>query len=109
MAETQPCLEKIDELLADLGRALADHDWEALTKLCEQVNPTVEPVIRGLETGILQAGPVRTRLQELQQFLDAATDGATRARREAADALRSINRNSNAARAYQDISVNRPK
>lgn len=109
MADTQACLDKIDQLLADLGRALADQDWETLTELCGQVKSTVEPVIQGLEAGTLAAEPVRTRLQELQKFLDAANDGAARARAEAVEALKGINRNSSAAKAYQNISSNRPK
>jgi len=109
MADTQACLDKVDELVADLGRALADQDWESLTVLCGQVKSTVEPVIQGLEAGVLEAEPVRTRLQELQQFLDAANDGAARARTEAVEALKDINRNSSAAKAYQSISSNRPK
>jgi len=109
MADTQACLDKVDQLVADLGRALADRDWEALTELCAQVKPGVEPLIQGLEAGALEAEAVRTRLQELQQFLDAANDGAVQARKEAADALKGINRNSSAAKAYQNISSNRPK
>ena len=109
MADTQACLNKVDQLLADLGRALADQDWEALTELCTQVKPAVEPLIQGLETGALEAEPVRTRLQELQQFLDAANDGAAQARKEAVEALKGVNRNSTAAKAYQNISSNRPK
>ncbi len=109
MADTRACLDKVDQLLADLGRSLADQDWESLTELCGQVKPAVEPLIQGLESGDLEAEPVRTRLQELQQFLDAANDGAGRARQEAADALKGIHRNSSAAKAYQNISSNRPK
>ncbi len=109
MADTQAHLDKVDQVLADLGQALADQDWDALTELCGHIKPAIEPLIEGLEAGVVDAELVRTRLQELQQFLDAANDGASRARKEAVDALKGINRNSNAAKAYQNISSNRPK
>jgi hypothetical protein len=48
-------------------------------------------------------------LQELQQFIDAADESARIARKEAEDGLKGVNRNRSAAKAYQNVSSNRPK
>lgn len=109
MADPQAHLDHLDRLMANLGRALADRDWEAITELNEQVKPAVEPMMAALEAGELDAEPVRLRLQELQQFIDAADESARIARKEAEDDLRGVNRNRSAAKAYQNVSSNRPK
>ncbi|MHA7924183.1 MAG: SOS cell division inhibitor [Marinobacter sp.] len=109
MADAQAHLDHLDQLMADLGRALADKDWEAMTSLNEQVKPAVEPLMAALEAGELEAEPVRLRLQELQQFIDAADESARIARKEAEDGLKGVNRNRSAAKAYQNVSSNRPK
>ena len=109
MADAQAHLDHLDRLMADLGRGLEDKDWEAMTSLNEQVKPAVEPLMAALEAGELEAEPVRLRLQELQQFIDAADESARIARKEAEDGLKGINRNRSAAKAYQNVSSNRPK
>lgn len=109
MADAQAHLDHLDQLMADLGRALADKDWEAMTSLNEQVKPAVDPLMAALEAGELEAEPVRLRLQELQQFIDAADESARFARKEAEDGLNGVNRNRSAAKAYQNVSANRPK
>ncbi|MGO1501030.1 MAG: SOS cell division inhibitor [Marinobacter sp.] len=108
-SEQQPRLDRLDQLMADLGRALADQNWDALVSLNTQVEPAVEPLMTALAAGNLDPELVRTRLEELRQFMDAAGEGATRAKAEAEQALKGVNRNSNAARAYQNISTARPK
>ncbi|MBW4933722.1 SOS cell division inhibitor [Marinobacter sp. F4206] len=109
MADPQSYLDHVDQLMASMGRALSDQDWDELARLNGQVRPAVEPLMAALEAGTVAAEPVRTRLQELQQLVDAANQGATRARQEAQDALKGVNQNSHAAKAYQNISSNRPK
>lgn len=109
MADTQADFDNLDRLMTALGRALSDQNWEELSRLNSQVKPTVEPLMAALEAGEVEAEPVRLRLEELQQFVDAANAGATRARREAQDQLKGVNQNRSAAKAYQNVSSNRSK
>jgi len=109
MADPQAHLDHLDRLMADLGRALAEKDWDAMAELNEQVKPAVEPLMAALEAGEVDSEPVRLRLQELQQFIDAADESARMARKEAEDGLKGVNRNRSAAKAYQNVSSNRPK
>jgi recombinational DNA repair ATPase RecF len=109
MADLQAQLEHLDQLLADLGRALADQDWEAMSELNNRVKPAIEPLMAALEAGELEPEPVRLRLEELQQFIDAADESARIARKQAEDGLKGVNRNRSAAKAYQNVSSNRPK
>lgn len=108
-SELQTHLDSLDQLMADLGCALRDQDWDALVRLNEQVKPAVEPLMAALEAGQIDPERVRTRLEELRQFMDAAGDGATRAKAEAEQALKGVNRNRSAAKAYQNVSTSRPK
>ncbi|KAA1174769.1 SOS cell division inhibitor [Marinobacter salinexigens] len=107
MADVKAHLDKLDRLMGDLGRALADSDWEALAKLNAEVKPSVEPLMASLAAGEVDAETVRTRLQEIQQFVDAANASAEKARNEAREALKGVNQNRNAARTYQNVSTNR--
>ncbi|HDZ38095.1 MAG TPA: SOS cell division inhibitor [Marinobacter sp.] len=107
--ELRSCLENFDQLMVDLGSTLADHDWDALVSLNDRVKPITEPLITALEAGLVEPESVRMRLEELRQFLDAAGEGAALAKAEAEQALKGINRNSSAAKAYQNISTHRPK
>ncbi len=109
MADPQAHLARLDELMAQLGRALADQDWDAMARLKEQVKPAVAPLMACLEAGEIEAEPVRLRLEELQQFIDAADQSARAARQEAEDGLKGVNRNRSAARAYQKVSSNPSK
>lgn len=109
MADRQADFDYLDRLMADLGRALADQDWDQLARLNAQVKPAVEPLMKALEIGEVEAEPVRLRLMELQQFVDAANESAARSRDEARDSLKGVNQNRSAAKAYQNVSSNRPK
>lgn len=107
MDDVQAQLERLDRLMADLGRALEASDWNRLSELNALVKPSVEPLMAALEAGSVDSEAVRTRLKELQQFVDAANRSAQEARNEAEDSLKGVNRNRSAARAYQNISTNR--
>jgi len=109
MADSPVHFEHLDQLLADLGTALAREDWEELARLNASVKPTVEPLMVALEAGEVEADLVRQRLEELQQFVDAANESAPRARSRAESELRDVTRNRSAARAYQNVSSDRPK
>lgn len=109
MADPQEHLDHFDQLMADLGRALSDQDWDRLAELNRQVQPAAEPLMVALEARELRADEVRTRLEEMQQLVEAMDQGAVRARQEAQDALKGVNQNRNAAKMYQNVSSNRPK
>ncbi|WP_417513798.1 SOS cell division inhibitor [Marinobacter sp.] len=108
-SEAQPCLANFDQLMTNLGNALADQDWDALVSLNAGVKAAIEPMMAALEAGLVEPEPVRTRIEELRQFLDAAGEGAARAKAEAEQALKGVNRNRSAAKAYQNISTPRSK
>ncbi|WP_372981441.1 SOS cell division inhibitor [Marinobacter sediminum] len=109
MANPEEHLEHFDQLMADLGRALSEQDWDRLAELNRQVKPAAEPLMLALEAQELRADEVRTRLEEMQQLVEAMDQGAVRARQEAQDALKGVNQNRNAAKMYQNVSSNRPK
>ncbi|EON94055.1 SOS cell division inhibitor [Marinobacter lipolyticus SM19] len=109
MTEAPNGLQSLDQLIESLDQALTDKDWDRLSELNLQVKTTVAPVMAQLEAGELSVEPVRERLERLQAFCDEASAGATEARKEAEQALKGVNRNRNAARAYQNVSGNRPK
>ena len=106
MADPQAHLDHLDQLMARLGRALADKDWEAMASLNEKVKPAVEPLMAALEAGEIEAEPVRLRLQELQQFIDAADESARIARKEAEDGLKGVNRNRRTSPVSTKINTN---
>lgn len=109
MAATSPHMQALDHLIHALEESLNDRDWDRLAELNSEVRATVEPVMAQLESGELDAELVRERLARLQTFCDAASAGASEARSEAEQALKGVNRNRSAARAYQNVSTNRPK
>ena len=109
MTTTPGDLQQFDQLMGDMGRALADQDWQRLSELNSQVQATVEPLMAALAANELEATQVRTRLEEMQQLVDAASQGASKARQEAQAALKEVSQNRNAAKAYQNVSSNRPK
>ncbi|MDL0430086.1 SOS cell division inhibitor [Marinobacter sp. TBZ242] len=102
-------LEAVDTLVEDLKTALAEKNWEELSRLNERVKPTIEPVMAALEAGELSPEPVRERLATLQTYCDRANISANEAKAEAQKALKEINQNRSAAKAYQNVSLNRPK
>lgn len=107
--ELQLCLDSVDQLLADLRRALSTQDWDELERLNQRIKPALEPLMKALEAGQLDSELVRVRLEELRKFTDAAGESATQAKAEAELALKGVNRNHNAAKAYQNISTPRLK
>lgn len=102
-------LEAVDTLVEHLKTALAGKNWEELSRLNELVRPTIEPVMAALEAGELEPEPVRQRLAALQTFCDGANISANAAKAEAQKALKEVNQNRSAAKAYQNVSSNRPK
>lgn len=102
-------LEAVDALVEQLKIALAESNWEELSRLNERVKPTIEPVMAALEAGEVSPEPVRQRLATLQTFCDRANISANEAKAEAQKALKEINQNRSAAKAYQNVSSTRPK
>lgn len=102
-------LEAVDTLIHHLETALDEQNWDELSRLNQLVKPTIEPVMVALEAGELSPEPVRERLASLQTFCDRADISAKEARAEAREALREVNQNRSAAKAYQNVSRNRPK
>ncbi|MDN6319801.1 MAG: SOS cell division inhibitor [Marinobacter sp.] len=107
--ELQHHLDSLDQLISSLDRALADQDWDSLVSLNTQVEASVKPLMAALEAGQVDSELIRTRLETLRQFMDAAAEAAAGAKAEAEQALKGVNRNRNAAKAYQNISTARPK
>lgn len=102
-------LEAVDTLVEHLKTALAEKNWEELSRLSKLVKPTIEPVMTALEAGELAPEPVRERLATLQTYCDRANISANAAKAEAQQALKDVNQNRSAAKAYQNVSSNRPK
>lgn len=104
MAENNPALAHLDQLLEHMQQALKDQDWELIGRLNEQVKPAIDPLLDALEQGRIEAETVRTRLQSVQDFIDAADSAAHRAKAAAQLELKEVNRNSSAAKAYHKVS-----
>ena len=102
-------LDALDRLTVQLEEALASEDWERLGELNNRVSDTVEPVMQALEQRQLDAAAVRSRLQQLQRFCGAADARAREVREEASRALKSVNQNNSAARAYRNVSADKGK
>jgi flagellar protein FliT len=102
-------LEAVDNLIEHLKTALAEKNWDELSRLNELVKPTIEPVMVALEAGEVGSEPVRERLAALQTFCDRANISANEAKAEAQEALKGVNQNRSAAKAYQNVSLNPPK
>lgn len=109
MTEASKPVQALDRLIEALEESLQAREWDRLAELNSRVRLTVEPVMAQLQAGELDAAPIRERLARLQAFCDAASAGAAEARSEAQQALKGVNRNRSAARAYQNVSTNRPK
>ncbi|MDY6798901.1 MAG: SOS cell division inhibitor [Pseudomonadota bacterium] len=97
-------LDALDQLTVRLEDALAREDWEQLGELNNRVGETVEPVMQALEQRQLAAVDVQRRLQQLQRFCSEADARAREVREEASRALKSVNKNNSAARAYRNVS-----
>ena len=109
MTTPQSHLDTLDHLLAELGRALAEQDWSRLSELNARVPAAVAPAMAALRSGELDAEAVRTRLSELQQFIEEANRQASEARHSAEKELKGLSRNRSAAQAYRNVSANRGK
>ena len=109
MANGEQELRALYRLIEALEQSLEYRELDRLTELDSRVRDTVAPVMTLMESGQLDANSVTERLKRLQAFCDNAEAGAKQARSEAEQALKGVNRNRNAARAYQNISSNRSK
>ncbi len=106
---SEEMLAALDTLLDHLRTALKEKNWDELSRLNQLVKPTVDPMMRAVEAGELDAAPLRHRLSELQTFCDRANISAKEAKAEAKAALAGVDQNRKAARAYQNVSSNPQK
>ena len=109
MANSESLLAELDHLQTLLQDALKTQDWDALAELSRRVKPAVEPLMFAMERGEVESSLVKRRLESLNRFVADAEQGATRAREEARQSLRGVNKNRTAAKAYQNVSSGRPK
>ncbi|WP_323752074.1 SOS cell division inhibitor [Marinobacter sp.] len=109
MANPDVLLADLDSLQEQLEVALAAEDWNALIVLNQQVKPIVDPLMDAMEQGAVSPTQVKQRLEALNQLVEIAGQGATKARDEARESLQGVNQNRNAAAAYAKVSTNRPK
>jgi flagellar protein FliT len=103
---TEYRLDAIDTLVGHLETALAEKDWDELSRLNQLIRPTIEPLMSELEAGELDPEPIRERLAKLQTFCDRANLSANNAKAEARSALESVSQNRSAANAYQKVAQN---
>ncbi|MBQ0762679.1 SOS cell division inhibitor [Marinobacter psychrophilus] len=108
MAADHPAMAHLDQLLEHMHQALKDQDWELISRLSPEIKPAIEPVLEALEQGQLPAETVRSQLQRVQQFVDAADSSAHQAKAAAELELKGVNRNNSAAKAYHKVSSSRP-
>lgn len=99
-----PALARLDQLLEHLQQALKDQDWELISRLNPEIKPAIEPLLSALEQNRFPADTLRSRLRQMQEFVDAADSAARQAKAAARLELQEINRNSSAARAYSKVS-----
>jgi hypothetical protein len=108
MAADHPAMAHLDQLLEHLQQALKDQNWELISRLNPEIKPAIEPLLEALEQGQLPAEIVRSQLQRVQAFVDAADSSARQAKATAQHELKEVNRNSSAAKAYHKVSSSRP-
>ncbi|MDX1757588.1 MAG: SOS cell division inhibitor [Marinobacter sp.] len=96
-------LEQLDTLNDELRRALVSEHWERFSELNGQIQPTVDRVMADLRSGDLHSGAVQERLETLQSLCNQAREGAEQAREAARIALKDVNRNRQATRAYHNV------
>ncbi|AKO51876.1 SOS cell division inhibitor [Marinobacter psychrophilus] len=108
MAADHPAMVHLDQLLEHMQQALKDQNWELISRLSPEIKPAIEPLLEALEQGQLPAEIVRSQLQKVQQFVDAADGSAHRAKAAAQLELKEVNRNSSAAKAYGKVSSSPP-
>jgi hypothetical protein len=108
MAADHPAMAHLDQLLEHLQQALKDQNWELISRLNPEMKPAIEPLLEALEQEQLPAETVRSQLQRVQAFVDAADSSARQAKAAAQQELKEVNRNSSAAKAYHKVSSSRP-
>ncbi|MFV8571406.1 SOS cell division inhibitor [Marinobacter sp. SBS5] len=109
MANPDVLLADLDSLHEQLEAALNAEDWDALIVLNQQVKPVVDPLMDAMERGAVSPTQVKQRLEALNRFVEAAGQGAAKARDEARESLQGVNQNRNAAATYANVSTNRSK
>jgi hypothetical protein len=108
MAADNPAMAHLDQLLEHMYQALKDQDWELIGRLNPEIKPAIEPLLEALEQGQLPAEVVRSRLERVQEFVDAADSAARQAKAAVQLELKEVNRSSSAAKAYNKVSSSRP-
>lgn len=96
-------LEKLDDLNDELRQALVAEDWSRFSELNRLIQPTTERVMASLRAGEISPDVVQERLETLQSLCLEAQGGAERTRDEARSALKDIQRNRQATRAYHNV------
>ncbi|MDC0662178.1 SOS cell division inhibitor [Marinobacter sp. SS21] len=96
-------LEKLDDLNDELRQALVAENWSGFSDLNSLIQPAVEGVMTSLRAGEVSPEAVQERLETLQSLCLEAQGGAERTREEARAALKDIQRNQQATRAYHNV------
>lgn len=97
-------LDRLDERISHLQKALEARDWDLLTELNGNIRELVDPVMTALEQQELSATEVQQRLHALEAFVREAGAEAREARHEAREALEQVGQNRKAASAYARVS-----
>jgi hypothetical protein len=108
MAADNPAMAHLDQLLEHMDQALKDQNWELIGRLNPEIKPAIEPLLEGLEQGQLSPDVVRSRLERVQEFVDAADSAARQAKAAVQRELKEVSRSSSAAKAYNKVSSSRP-
>ncbi|MDX1458255.1 MAG: SOS cell division inhibitor [Marinobacter sp.] len=96
-------LEQLDTLNDELRQALVAEDWSMFSELNARIKPTVEAVMSSLRAGEVAPEVVQERLETLQSLCTEAQAGAEHTRDETRSALKEVNRNRQATRAYHNV------
>lgn len=96
-------LETLDTLLDAFRHALSTDDLTELDRVNEAVRPAVQAAVAEVKEGSADADVLHERLLDLQALTESASQGAHKARDEAAKGLREVNQNRNAVNAYANV------
>lgn len=96
-------LDTLDTLLDAFRHALSTDDLAELNRVNEAVRPAVQAAMTEMKEGDADPGALQERLLDLQTLTEKASQGASKARDEAAKGLREINQNRNAVNAYANL------
>jgi hypothetical protein len=102
-------LEKLDNLIDEIEAAVAASDWIEVTTCIGKVTDYVEPMMAELDRGEVSPTLVQQRLGRRQVMCDQAEQGAESSKAEILTTLKGLNRNRDAARSYEDVSVRRQR